>query len=304
MLRAQDDSVLGAKNESVHRAYLPVGIALLGMLATSAGLAIAAADGAAAATCAAKVTISGPSHGHLVLSPSSVKVQVGSCVEYVNSTNTKLTLTISQGNKTVYGPTGIAGGGAADFTPSSAGKDSVSASSQVLLIKFTGGGSVTATASASPHPTKSSSPKPTPKQSKPPSKHPRVAPKPNKSTNSHGSKNGKNQKKQTPAPHATGIRLPPLPPLPSVGVTALPKGSKPLVAPGESTPPAGAPTTGSTSPVAAVLSGPIEPLDSNRRGLPVAVGVLVVLGIATGWGRVLLAASGPGDNRGKGDHRL
>jgi hypothetical protein len=86
----------------------------------------------------------------------------------------------------------------------------------------------------------------------------------------------------------------------------LPKGSKPVVAPGQvgTTDVAHPGTTTSTSPVAAVLSGPIEPLDSNRRGLPVAIGVLVVLGIATGWGRVLLATSGPGDNRFKGDHQI
>jgi plastocyanin len=274
------------------------------MLASAAGLTIAAASSAAAASCTAKVTISGPSHGHLVLSPSSVKVQVGNCVEYVNSATSKVTLTISQGSRTVFGPRDIAKGSATSFTPSSAGRDTVSASSQVLLLKFTGGGSVTATAPSSPHPTKSGSPKPTPKTSKSPSKHPNVAPNP-KHPHKQANKNGKSQKKQTPQPHATGIKLPPLPPLPSVGVTALPKGSKPLVAPGETVPPAVAqPGTNSTSPVAAVLSGPIEPLDSNRRGLPVAVGVLVVLGIATGWGRVLLAASGPGDKRSKGDHKI
>jgi hypothetical protein len=56
--------------------------------------------------------------------------------------------------------------------------------------------------------------------------------------------------------------------------------------------------------VAAVIGGPLEPTGGNGRGLPVAVGVLVVLGMVTGWGRVLLAGSGAVDNRPKGEHRL
>jgi plastocyanin len=278
------------------------------MLVVSAGLSIAGATGAAAAGCAATVTISGPSHGHLVLSPSSVKVQTGQCVAFVNSTSSKVTLSISRSGKSLYGA-GIAKGGSAAFTPTSAGTDAVSASSQVLLLKFTGGGSVTVTAPPSPHPSKSNSPKsnnPNPKHSSSP-KHPQVASNPKGSKHQSGKHaNQKKSRQQTPTPHATGIKLPPLPPLPKVGVTALPKGSKPVVAPGQvSTTDAAHPgATTSTSPVAAVLSGPIEPLDSNRRGLPVAIGVFVVLGIATGWGRVLLATSGPGDNRLQGDHQI
>jgi hypothetical protein len=120
----------------------------------------------------------------------------------------------------------------------------------------------------------------------------------------NGNGNGHGHKK-TPTPHATGIELPPLPPLPKVGVTSLPKGSKPLVAPGLPATGVAPPSTSqSASPVAAVISGPIEPLDNNSRGLPVAIGVLVVLGIATGWGRVLLATTGSGDNRRKSAHAV
>jgi plastocyanin len=309
VVRTQDESGLRTRDDRVRRGGIRAGTALLGMLAMGAGLTIAAATPAAAAGCAATVTISGPSHGHLVLSPNSVKVQTGQCVAFVNSTSSKVTLSVSRSGKTLYSA-GISKGGAADFTASSAGTDAVSASSQVLLLKFTGGGSVTATAPPSPHPTKSNSPtSPNPKHTPSSPTHPKVAsnPKhPKHQSNKHGGNQKKKSKQQTPTPHATGIKLPPLPPLPKVGVTALPKGSKPVVAPGQvSTTTAAQPgTTTSTSPVAAVLSGPIEPLDSNRRGLPVAIGVLVVLGIATGWGRVLLATSGPGDNRFTGDHQI
>jgi plastocyanin len=306
----QDGVVQEVRRSLVARPAVRVGVLALGVLTAGAGLTIAA-DGAVASGCAATITISGPSHGHLSLSPSAVKVQTGDCVTFANSADNKVSVTISQSGKTVFGPTTIAKGGTASFTPSSAGKDSVTASMKIIgnLITQTGSGTVTATAPPRPHPSKSSSSKPTPKQTKS-GKPPRVASSPkhngnHKQSNKANGKKGKNGAK-TPQPHATGIKLPPLPPLPSVGISALPKGEKPVVAPGVTPPPvvAGQPTSQSASPVAAVLSGPIEPLDSDRRGLPVAIGVLVVLGIATGWGRVLLATSGAGDNRTKASRHL
>ena len=50
---------------------------------------------------------------------------------------------------------------------------------------------------------------------------------------------------------------------------ALPRASNPLVAPGPTSAPA---VTDSSSPVAAVIGGPLEPTGDNRRGLPIAVG--------------------------------
>src|SRR5581483_4919561 len=183
-----------------------VGLVALGLVTAGGGVTAAATGSAAAATCAATVTITGPNHGHLVLTPSAVKVQVGQCVQYVNSTNAKVQLTITQGSKTVYGPSNIAKNGSANFTPSGAGKDAVSASSQVLLIKFTGSGTVTATTAPSPNPSKSNSPNPTPKQSQSPGKGPHVASNPKHGGSKKNGKNGgKKNSKKTPTPHATGI---------------------------------------------------------------------------------------------------
>jgi plastocyanin len=292
--------------------------ALASLLTAAVGTTMAVGPGASAAGCAAQVTIA-RSGSHLTLSPSSVKVTAGDCVSYSNRTSpgSKVNLSITEGGHTVYSAT-LASGASGSFSTSTDGKAKVSASTSAVagLIKSTGSGSVTIVAPPSPHPSKSSSPS-KPKHSSSPTKHPRVAGKPKNGKHSSSQKHSKQSKHssgskhgQTPQPHATGIKLPPLPPLPSVGVTSLPKGSKPLVAPGATTGPdgsqvaTGAPGSSSASPVAAVIGGPIEPLDNNSRGLPVAVGVLVVLGIATGWGRALLAASGPVDRRSKGGHGL
>jgi hypothetical protein len=101
------------------------------------------------------------------------------------------------------------------------------------------------------------------------------------------------------------VKLPPLPPLPTTGITGLagglPQASQPVVAPGLTSAP---PITESSTPVAAVIAGPLDPAGNNGRGLPEAVGVLVVLGLVTGWGRVLLAQPVAVDNRRKGSHRI
>jgi plastocyanin len=245
--------------------------------------AVTAVDSTAATpSCTAKVTVTGPVHGNLVLTPATVKVAVGGCVRFTNATGGTLSLTVSQGDKTVFTAT-MAKGAVVDgkngFAPTAAGTDTIAASEKALLNlgTYTGSGSITV--KPAPSSTPSHSPSPTPSHH---SNSPTAKP--------HHSPTPKHSKKSTPGPHATGIKLPKLPPLPSGGLTTvpLPKGSIPVVAPGPSTAPPV--VASSATPVAAIYNGPVERAVDNSRGLPIAVGVLVVLGLASGWGRVLLAA--------------
>jgi hypothetical protein len=269
-----------------------VGVASVVLAAALGGGVVVAVSGTAAAGCAARITFNGPSGSKLEASPSSVSVAVKECVQFTNSTSDTLSVTVTQGGRTVYS-TAIAKGATVSsahaFVPKSTGRASVAASEKTGLLglgKASGSASVTVTSPPSPKPSKSKStkPKPTPKHSsRKPGKKPDVAKSPK-----HGQKGKKG--KHTPGPHATGIKLPPLPPLPTTEVTApLPKASRPLVASGPTT--ARPVTTESTTPVAAVIAGPIEPAEEDSRGLPIAIGVLIILGLASGWGRVLLATS-------------
>jgi hypothetical protein len=279
---------------SARRAAALIAAALL--LALS-GTVLAVVEGAAAVTCTATMTVSGPSHGNLTVTPGSTSVRLGACVEFDNSSPAKVTLTVTEtGGKTDSRT--IQQRGSTTVTPASLGKASVDVTEPILLgIGGTAHGSATVTVKPAPAGT-SSSPTPTGKHTTPGTK-PDVAPKPKKSKHGSNGKHGKNGK-HTPKPHATGIKLPPLPPLPTAGFTTLPKASNPVVAPG---PPTSAPITDTSTPVAAVIGGPIEPGTNNTRGLPEAVGVLVVLGLVTGWGRVLLATTAPVDSRPEGEHR-
>jgi hypothetical protein len=259
------------------------------MLALGAAVSTAA-EAAPAAPCAGKITISGPTSGHLVLTPSSAKLQLGTCVAFDNATDAKVMLTVVHDGKTVYGTTTVGRGQttsrSASFAPAALGQDTVAATSRaVLVLPVKGSATITVTPAPSVSPT--ASPTPGGTGSSTPVASPDVAPSP------------KNSKHPNPKP--TGIKLPPLPPLPSSGATGVPQGSNPLVAPGPTSPPT---TLESQTPVAQIVAGPLEPPDDNSRGLPEAVGVIVVLGLATGWGRVLLAQPRAVDDRPHGDHRL
>jgi plastocyanin len=263
------------------------------LLTAIGGVTFAAVESAAATSCAATITISGPTNGKLVLTPRSVSVAVGDCVGFTNAAASQVTVNVANGAYAATLGKGATATGKAGFKPKATGKDAVTATGKALLLLKapTGSASISVTPAPSHTPTPSGSPKPNGggHSSGKPRKHPSVAPHPHKS------------KRHTPRPKATGIKLPKLPPLPTTGITALPRASNPLVAPGPASAPA---VTDSSSPVAAVIGGPLEPTGDNRRGLPVAVGVLVVLGMVTGWGRVLLAQPSAVDNRAKGDHRL
>jgi hypothetical protein len=284
-------SASSARNDVRRTAVLVVASLLVAL----SGTMIAVVDHAAAAACTATVKISDPNGSQLTLSPSSVSVVLGGCVTYSNSTTGTVTLTVTETGTTTK-TAKVTEGSTATVKPAAAGKASVTANGGLLnLVK--GSGSITVKPQAKSGPSSSASPQPSGKHSSTPTTKPDVAPHPKH--NHKKSKAGKG--KHTPRPHATGIKLPPLPPLPTAGIAALPKASNPVVAPGPVSAPA---VTDTSTPVAAIVSGPIEPGSSNGRGLPEAIAVLVVLGLVSGWGRVLLASPAPVDGDSKGVHRL
>jgi hypothetical protein len=225
-----------------------------------------------------------------------VKVKLGECVSFTNATDSKVTLNVTGGRRS-YQVTlvkGASASGSAGYVPDSVGKDTIAATAPVLLGigKVSGSGTITVAAAPSASPTNTAT-----ATAKPTGHHPTKP-----TAKPHGSSTPKHSQHHSPTPHATGIKLPPLPPLPTTGVTGpVPKGSNPVVAPGPTSAP---PVSDSSTPVAAIIAGPLDPVENNGRGLPEAVGVLVVLGLATGWGRVLLAHPGAVDDRPRGNHRL
>lgn len=260
------------------------------------GVAFATTAAAATNTCAHTVTMTvsrtGLANLALAVKPSAVKVQVGDCVAFHNATHSGVTVTVT--GTSSYGPVTLTAGATtgrnASFAPQAAGTDSLTATTPLVTP---GHGTIAVSPAPSPTPTPTTirgSTKPSGGHSSSPAAHPTVASSPKHS--------------KSPSPRPTGVSLPPLPPLPSSGVTAVPLGSNPVVAPGPVTPTPSSTSTATASPAPLVLSGPLEPADNNRRGLPEAVGVCVVLGLATGWGRVLLASPEAVDDDPNGDHRL
>jgi hypothetical protein len=283
---------MGRHHGVVRRAeWMAAGSVLLAL----SGVAMAAVAGIAATACTVTVKIvpKGPAVlGGIALSPSAATVQVGGCVGFRNTTTASVTVTVT--GTSSYKAT-LASGGSASFSPHKAGSDVMKATH--LLASAAGTLTVSPAPKPTPTPT-SGSPTPSGGHSSTPTTRPDVAP-----SSKHSKHPGHPGHRGNPNPQPTGVQLPPLPPLPSNGVTALPLGTNPLVAPG---PTSAAPTSGSTtpSPSAAVVAGPIEPADDDRRGLPEAVSVVLVLGLASGWGRVLLAQPEAVDDASRGDHRL
>ncbi|MBV9485642.1 MAG: hypothetical protein JO246_06245 [Frankiaceae bacterium] len=272
------------------------------LVAAGGGVMAGTASGSAGSGCAI-ITISGPAigSGKLQVSPAASTVKAGDCVGFRNATNPAepVGLTITKSGKAVYSTTiarGQSVSGSNGFVPRDAGQFALAATAtEPLGFVVHGQASITAKPAPSSSPSGSSSPTP---HSSPSSGHS------TKPTKSHSKgKNHKGKNKTAPKPHATGIKLPPLPPLPANILTApAPKGTNPVVAPGPTT---ASPITESASPVAAIYNGPIEAAADNSRGLPIAIGVLVFLGVASGWGRALLATAVPVDRRTRatGDKR-
>jgi hypothetical protein len=273
-----------------------VAVAAVAMIAALAGALISTAQ--ATARCSVTVTVSGPAFGtgKLQVSPAAPSVAVGDCLSIRNKTNPAeaVGVTITRSGKTVYARTvdrGQTASGRHGFAPRQVGRYALTATAtQPLGFVVHGHATITAQPGPTTSPTGSGSPTPTASSAS------SGGPTPTPSTSASAGN------KHRPRPHATGIKLPPLPPLPSNALTApIPKGTNPVVAPGPST---AAATTESATPVAVAYHGPIEPGVDNSRGLPIAIGVLVVLGIASGWGRALLATAVPVDKRSRGDHRI
>jgi hypothetical protein len=92
------------------------------------------------------------------------------------------------------------------------------------------------------------------------------------------------------------VSLPPLPPLPTGGLTGQPVPTNPLVAPG-ATNAAGVEVSGGESVPSATV---IEPVTGSRRGLPVLIAAVLLVGLACGYGRVLLAIPSAVADRARG----
>jgi plastocyanin len=276
---------------------------------------VAFATGASAAgSCASTSTVNVSSTGSLLklnlallVSPAAVSVHVGDCVSFHNST--KQTVTVSASGSDSYGSFDLTPGAttppSAQLAAKAAGVDDVSASASGVAVP--GAGLVTILP-ALPVPTPSLTP--SPKHNPTPTHTPKggsATPTSGRSSTSTASASAtptSTSKHSKTRAHSgiTGISLPPLPPLPENRVTAVPLGTNPLVAPGLST--ANPTPTTTASEAAMVVAGPIEPLSGDGRGLPEAVAILLVLGLITGWGRVLLASHEAVDDLPRGGHRL
>jgi plastocyanin len=275
---------------------------------------VAFATGAsAAASCAATSTVTIASSGLLAsltlsVSPGVVTVHVGDCVSFNNET--KATVTVSATGSDSYRldlTPGAETPPSAQLAATTAGADVLSVSSNKAPLPA--GGAITIlpalpvpTPALPPSPKHNPTPTHTPKggSTTPTSGHSSSS---TASTSATASPTASSKHSKKPAhPGITGISLPPLPPLPLNRVTAVPLGTNPLVAPGLS---AANPTpTTTASEAAMVVAGPIEPLSGDGRGLPEAVAILLVLGLITGWGRVLLASHEAVDDLPRTGNRL
>ncbi|HEX3825300.1 MAG TPA: hypothetical protein VHV79_12620 [Mycobacteriales bacterium] len=246
----------------------------------------------------------------LIVSPAVLSVHVGDCVSFHNSTSQ--TVTVSAGGSDSFGKVDLTPDsttpGAAQLDAKSAGVDHVSATVSGVPVPGTG---LVTILPALPIPSSPAAPTHSPNPSHSPKGG---SPKPSgghSSTPSAGASSAPTSTASTHAKHAkherhtglllTGASLPPLPPLPSQ-LSAVSLGTNPLVAPGlaGATP---APTS-TASEAAMVVGGPIEPLRGDGRGLPAAIAILLVLGLITGWGRVLLASHEAVDDLPRVGHRL
>jgi plastocyanin len=278
---------------------------------------VAFATGASAATCASTSTVtissSGPLAGlTLSASPAVVTVHVGDCVSFDNST--KATVSVSATGSDSYGISltrGAVTPPSAQLAATSAGADVLRVTSDAKPSPLPAAGAITILP-ALPIPVPTPPLTPSPKHNPKPTHTPKggsATPTSGQSSTSTASTSstasptpGAKHSTKRAHPGITGISLPPLPPLPLNRVTAVPLGTNPLVAPGLSSPNSTATTTASEA--AMVVAGPIEPLSGDGRGLPEAVAILLVMGLITGWGRVLLASHEAVDDVPRGGHRL
>lgn len=203
----------------------------------------------------------------VTIDPSHQDIGYGGCVQFTNNTASTVTIVVSGGYSTTLGP-GASTTPAQAYVGRAPGRHGVTASSGPISA----GGEITVgprpRSSASPG--RSPAPRPTGSGSAPaspagsPGTGPQVAP-------------------STPAAPAPRLS-PPAPPSPGLSTSPPPTTAAP------------APST-SSSPVATVVSGPIEPASHRGAGLPGAVAALLVVGGAAGWLRVMLAEPAPAAGR-------
>jgi hypothetical protein len=208
-----------------------------------------------------------------------VTVPAGGCVAFANGTGLPAQVTVAGTSYTRTVPPGGTTSGPGNYPVTRT--VTVTATSGLR----TGTGTITARRS-SPSPSRAThSPSARPTRSSSPVASPDVAPSPRKHLRDRAGHR-----------HRRALKLPPLPPLPSNGLTATPRGSNPLVAPGLTAGAAAVDPTASaagTTPVATV----VEPAAGSGRGLPALIGAVLVVGLLAAYARVALAFGSPADRR-------
>ncbi|HVU62210.1 MAG TPA: hypothetical protein VG899_16155 [Mycobacteriales bacterium] len=246
----------------------------LALAGCGAGL-VAFASAASAQSCGS-ITVS-QGRG-LSLDVSSVLVPTGGCVRFANLTDVTVTVKVSDSSFSTRLPAKTPASASAAFVATHGA--TVTATDGVR----TGRGTISVEA-APPTPKQTQTDIPSPVESlapTPPTHSPKPPPTPATSPS------------VTPTPSPTPTRshssaaIPVLPSLPSGGSSAPPVVSHPVVAP--QLPGAG------SQPVAATV---VEPVGGAQRGLPAAVAIVVLIGLASAYGRAVLAAAPAVDRRGR-----
>jgi hypothetical protein len=205
------------------------------------------------------MTLETDSSGTLVLSPQSVTVDNGGCVQFSNQTIFAARFSVGSYNRTV--PAFSQTSGSANYTATPAG------ATQAVVAREAAG-NASGTIVIRPAATHSASPTPRHTSQAAPSRQPSVAP------------------SRTPSPHAPsstrpGVRATKKPPAPRHSRTAATPSNSPFLT--------GHPTASPSSSSVAVIGGPLQPPSDRGTGLPGAVAALAIVATAGALLRVLLA---------------
>lgn len=242
------------------------------LLILGVGAGLLDATPATAASCGAITIAEGQG---LTLDVSSVLVYTGGCVRFANLTSVTVTVKVSGSSFSARLPA---------RTPASASPTYVATDGATVTASDglrTGRGTISVEAPP-PTPKASTTYVPPPVESlapTPPTHSPSAPPSPSSSPSA------------TPSPthsNSAVASLPSLPSLPTGGEAAPPAANHPVVAPQVH-------PTGSGQLAAPV----VESTGAASRGLPAAVAAVVVIGLATAFGRAVLAASPAVDRRGR-----
>jgi len=223
------------------------------------GVAAVFAPVASAATSCAVMTLEADSTGTLVLSPQSVTVDNGGCVQFSNQTIFAAQFSVGSYNRTV--PAFSQTSGSSNYTATPAG-----ATQTVVAREAAGNASGTIVIRSAP----THSPSPTPRHTSQsaPSHQPSSAH--TRATSAQPSAAGSSApatKRSKPTPHrATG--------------SPTPASSSFLT---------GHPTASPSSPPVAAVGGPLQPPSDRGTGLPGALAALAIVATAGALLRVLLA---------------